>query len=158
MDYFAARAFFAGCVLLLFSAASALASNNPVLFLAPTLSPSAAAPPPGLTANFVGNPVVGGAGSATLSILTSASTPTGRYNIPLTGTSGSRTHTTNLILDVNSAADFSGTVSPGQQTVPPGGSTSFTGQVLSICGFSGNVRLTLSGLPRQRAEPLHPRS
>jgi hypothetical protein len=120
---------------------------NPIDGFTGTVTLSVGTLPPGVTANFVGNPITGGSGSATLNLVTSASTPTGRYPIDLTGTSGSLSHSTGLILSVNSDADFTGGVGPSVQTISAGGSTSFTGSISPLNGFTGSVALSVSGLP-----------
>lgn len=53
---------------------------------------------------------------------------------------------------------FSVTVAPGSQTVSPGGGTSYTVTVTFLNGYSGNVGLTVSGLPNGVTASLNPTS
>jgi CSLREA domain-containing protein len=100
--------------------------------------------PAGATASF--NPaVIGGAGSATLTVATSASTPVGNYTLTITGGSGCRTHTATATLAVNAAAaDFKLWATPALQASSNGSYTVFTSP---MNGFSNNVSLSISGLP-----------
>jgi hypothetical protein len=60
--------------------------------------------PAGVTASFGTNPVTGGAGTSTLTVLTtSGSTPGGSYTLTIQGTSGTLTNTATVTLNV---ADF----------------------------------------------------
>jgi uncharacterized membrane protein len=66
------------------------------------VSLSVGALPSGVNATFNTNPIAGGSGSSTLTVTTTSSTPTGTYTIPITGTSGSLTHSTSVTLIVRS--------------------------------------------------------
>jgi ice-binding like protein len=68
-----------------------------------TVTLSATGLPPGATVSFQPPSVI--AGHPTIvTISTTASTPPGRYPITITGTEGSRTHTTTFVLTVTAAA------------------------------------------------------
>jgi N,N-dimethylformamidase beta subunit-like protein len=99
--------------------------------------------PVGASGSFAPNPATT---SATLSVTTSTSTPTGGYTLTVTGSSGSLTHTTAVTLVVGSP-DFTLNASPSSQTVRQGGSTSYSVSISPTGGFSGQVTLSVSGLP-----------
>src|SRR5204863_154858 len=83
----------------------------------------------------------------TLAVTTSSSTPTGTYTLTITGGSGSLTHTTTVTLVVNTAPDFTLSASPPSRTVTPGGSTTYDVTIAPTGGFTGQVTLSVSGLP-----------
>src|SRR5439155_994735 len=87
------------------------------------------------------------AGSSSLSVTTNASTLAGTYTLTITGQSGSLTHTTTVALVVSAPGDFTLNGSPSSQTVTPGGSTSYNVTINPVGGFSGQVTLSVSGLP-----------
>jgi hypothetical protein len=106
--------------------------------------------PVGAAASF-NPPTVTGSGTTTLTISTSSSTPTGSFTLAVGGTSGSVAHQGTLTLNVGPAGtdftDFAGSITPSYQTITPGSSTGYNLAVTPINGFTGNVTLTLSGLP-----------
>jgi hypothetical protein len=60
---------------------------------------------------------------------------------------------------VNSAAaDFSISVSPPSQTVTQGGSTTYTVTIAPANGFTGTVKLSVSGLPSRASGSFNPSS
>lgn len=109
-----------------------------------SVSLSVAGLPAGASGTFNPNP---GTSSSTLSITTTASAAPGTYNLTVTGTSGSLTHTIPLTLIVSAAPDFTLGASPSTQTVLQGGSTGYTATVTPTNGFAGSVTLSISGLP-----------
>src|SRR5206468_1424350 len=86
-------------------------------------------------------------GRATLSVTTSLSTPTGTYTLTITGVSGTLTHTTTVTLVVSMLPDFTLSASPASQAVIQGGATSYNVTISPTGGFSGQVTLSVSGLP-----------
>ena len=52
-----------------------------------------------------------------------------------------------LLLQVAPAPDFGGSLTPSSQQIIPGGSTSFSVNVSALNGFTGDVSLSVSGLP-----------
>jgi len=52
-----------------------------------------------------------------------------------------------ILLQLAPPADFGGSVTPSLQQIVPGGSTSFTVNVSALNGFTGDVSLSVSGLP-----------
>src|SRR5438093_98670 len=100
--------------------------------------------PGGGNGSFAPNPA---SASSTLSVTTSASTPTGTYTLTITGVSGTLTHTTTVTLVVNPSPDFTLSALPASQTVTPGGATSYNVTISPTGGFSGQVTLSVSGLP-----------
>ena len=113
---------------------------------------SASGVPAGATTSFNPNPVsvpASGSASSTLTVATSTSTPAGTYTLTITGTSGSLSHSTTVTLVVSSTAtgDFSVSASPTTRNVTHGSSTSYTVTVSSSGGFTGDVTLSVTGLP-----------
>src|SRR5207247_2413709 len=100
--------------------------------------------PVGANGTFTPNPATA---SSTLSVTTSPTTPTGTYTLTITGVSGSLTHTTTISLVVNAPQDFTLSASPASQTLPQGWSTSYSVTISPTGGFTGQVTLSVSGLP-----------
>jgi hypothetical protein len=97
----------------------------------------------------------------TLRITTSQSTPPGAYNIILSGSAMGIVHQTSAVLVVEAAEqpfDFSMSASPNQQTITPGGSTTYTITVSLVAGSAQNVALSLSGAPSGVSTSLNPTS
>ncbi|HLK04879.1 MAG TPA: FG-GAP-like repeat-containing protein [Candidatus Acidoferrum sp.] len=106
----------------------------------------------GLPANtafrFTPTTLMGGAGTSSLIITTSASTPTGSYTLTLSGQSGSDVKSTTIQLNVNaSAGDFGGSITPTSQSVNAGTSATYSASITPSGGFTGSVTLTVSNLP-----------
>lgn len=113
--------------------------------------------PPGATSSIA--PVsVNGGGTATLTVSTGTSTPVGTYALTVAGTSGSVAHTAQATLTVTAPnpPDFTLTMGPSSQTVRSGESTTYTVSSTPASGFSGNVSLTLSGLPAATTANFNP--
>src|SRR6058998_984134 len=108
-----------------------------------TLSVSAGLPS-GASGSFDPNPATA---SSILSVSTDPSTPVGAYTLTIKGVSGTLTHTTTVTLVVNSAPDFSLSASPASRTVTQGGPTSYSVMISATGGFTGQVNLSLDGLP-----------
>ncbi len=85
--------------------------------------------------------IVGGSGSSVLTLPTDTA---GTFPLAVFGTSGSRTHTVDITLDV---ADFSMTVSPATLEVLVGDAAQFQIAVSPLAGFTGDVTLTLPASP-----------
>lgn len=100
--------------------------------------------PTGATGTFSPNP---SGTTSTLSVTTATTTPTGSYTLTVTGVSGTLSHTTTVTLVVNAAPDFALAASPASQTVAQGGSTTYGMTITGTNGFSGQVTLSVSGLP-----------
>jgi hypothetical protein len=97
----------------------------------------------------------------TLRITTSQSTPTGAYNIILTGSASGIVHQTSAVLVVEPAEqpfEFSMSASPTQQSVTPGASTTYTITVSLVAGSAQNVGLSVSGAPSGVSTSLNPTS
>ena len=98
--------------------------------------------PSGVTASFSPNPT---ASQAILTLTASSTAPLTTKNLVISGISGTQTSTTPLALTV-AAPTFS--IYPnGNFSIAPGGSGSTDVYVNSVNGFSGNVNLSISGLP-----------
>src|SRR5206468_82495 len=85
--------------------------------------------------------------SAAQAVRTGVSAPTGTYTLTITGVSGGLTHTTTVALVVTPPPDFTLSASPASRTVAPGGATSYSVTIGPTGGFSGQVTLSVSGLP-----------
>ena len=93
--------------------------------------------------------VSGGAGVSQLTVSTSQSIAAGTYPLTITGSSGARTHSTQVTLVVVPAAqqDFTLDVTPSTAAVRRNSQTVITVLVGSIQGSSSAVTLSVSGLP-----------
>src|SRR5439155_627026 len=100
--------------------------------------------PSGANSGFTPNPAMA---SSTLSVTTSTSTPTAAEPRAVTGVNGSLTHTATVSLVVSARPDFTLSASPASHTVPQGGSTSYSVTISPTGGFTGQVTLSVSGLP-----------
>jgi hypothetical protein len=104
--------------------------------------------PAGVTASF--NPAsVTTSGNSTLTVATTASTPTGSFPLTITGTSGTLAHSTTVTLAVNAAGggDFALSATPSSRSVSAPSSTTYTIKATPSGGFTGAVALSISGLP-----------
>ena len=111
--------------------------------------------PSGATATF--NPAsVTTSGSTTMSVSTSASTPPGSYALTIQGTSGPRTRTVNVTLNVG--GDFSISATPTSQTIARGAVATYTVTITAGTGFSGTVNLSVSGVPARATATFNPAS
>lgn len=111
-----------------------------------TVSFSAGGLPAGVTASFI--PTTSGT-STVLRLTASGSATLGGATVTVTGTSGSLTHTTPIVLTVSSGgtADFSLSASPATLTVNQGASGTSTISFARLNGFAGAVSFTAGGLP-----------
>ena len=105
-----------------------------------------------VTLDLAGLPV-GAAGSfspdpattaSTLNVTIDSTTPSGRYTLTISGTSGSLNHTTTALLVVS---DFAVSASPTSSTIAAGARTTYVVTIQSFNGFNGSVTLSVSGLP-----------
>jgi hypothetical protein len=108
--------------------------------------------PSGSTASFSQNPVTGGSGSSTLTIVTSNATPEPQVYTPtITGVSGILSHSRNIDLGVAPQAEvILGSVTPTSQSLSAAsGGTATYGLNLSTQNNSANaaLSLTVSGVP-----------
>lgn len=99
------------------------------------------------TWSFAPATVTGGAGTAQLTLTTSASLAPGTYSLTATGTSGALVHTAKVALTVTAPPDFGLSVTPSSATATAGLSASATVSVSSLRGFAGSVAVSASGLP-----------
>jgi hypothetical protein len=99
-------------------------------------------PTTGLTVNCTPTVILGGSGTSTCNL---ATTLQGNYNVNVTGTSGSLSHSTTIAVTVLAIPDFSISAS---QPVPvyAGQSTTSTITISAVNGFTGAVTLT-DGVP-----------
>jgi len=102
---------------------------------------------------------VGGAGTSALKVTAGTSTPVGSYPLMITGTSGALSHTASATLVVTAPAttpDFSVSATPSKQSIARGGSTTYTVTITPTDGFTGNVTLSVSGLPNRTSGAFSP--
>jgi hypothetical protein len=97
--------------------------------------------PAGVAASLSQSAVTG-AGSATLTIVTTSATPGGNYVVAVTGVSGGISHTAYVQLAL---PDFNLAVTPSLIYVNQGGTTTDTISISPLNGFTGKVTLTSSG-------------
>jgi uncharacterized membrane protein len=117
-------------------------SINPLNGFEGSVALAIAGLPSGVTASFSPNPT---ASQAILTLTASSTAPLSTTNSVITGTSGTQSSTTPLAITV-AAPTF--TIYPSQSvSIAPGGSGSTYVYVNSLNGFSGNVSLSISGLP-----------
>ncbi|MEU7875199.1 S8 family serine peptidase [Dactylosporangium sp. NPDC049140] len=90
--------------------------------------------------------VYGGSGSSRLDVTTTAGLAPGSYLLTLTGTNGSTIRRVYATLVVP-APGFTVAATPASRSVPAGDTTTYTVAVGSLNGFTGNVALSLAGLP-----------
>jgi sugar lactone lactonase YvrE len=113
--------------------------------------------PSGVTASFSPNPATG-ASLLTLSAIVGSSEATSQP-ITITGTSGSLTETTSLLLTVNPGPSFSIGASPSVMNLNQGASGTSTIAVTGYYGFTGNVSLAItSSLPNGVTASISPNS
>jgi len=110
--------------------------------------------PSGATGTFSPSSVVRSA-SSTLSVTTSKATPIGSYPLTITATSGTLTHTTQVMLVV---ADFSISVSPSSQAVSRGADTTYGVTVTPLGPFVGTVTFKVTGSPALTSSSFNPTS
>ena len=110
--------------------------------------------PTGATYTFTPTSVTG-AGSTTLAVTTSASTPVGRYPLTITATSGTQTHSTQVTLAV---ADFSISATPSSQTLTKNTKGSYTVSVNTLGPFASTVNFSVTGLPSRTSASFSPGS
>jgi uncharacterized membrane protein len=122
-------------------------TTNSINGFAANVNLSVSGHPSGSTPSFSVQPVPG-AGTSTLSIATTTSTAPGDYDLTVTGASGSLTHSRLVHLTVSPPPpDFTLSVTPSTQSAAPGGSASYPVSTATVGGFTGNVGLTVTGVP-----------
>jgi hypothetical protein len=100
--------------------------------------------PAGLVCGAITPSSVTGSGTATVSC---SATVSGSYKLPVTGTSGSLTHSATATFTFNGAQDFTMAASPTTVNVNSGVSGTSTITVSSLNGFTGTVALATSISP-----------
>jgi subtilisin family serine protease len=91
--------------------------------------------------------VSGGSGTARVDVTTAAGITPGSYLLTLTGTGGSTSRSAYATLVIPAPPNFTLAASPASRTVPAGDPTTYTATVGALNGFTGNVALSVSGLP-----------
>ena len=99
--------------------------------------------PSGVTASWGTNPTSGSSG---LTLTASSSAPSSTTTLTITGTSGNLTASTNITVAIH-APSFLLSGSPSSVGLNQGGSATSTITVSPQYGFTGNVSLSLSGMP-----------
>jgi uncharacterized membrane protein len=90
-----------------------------------------------------------GSGASTMTVTTTATTATGTFTVTITGTSGTLLHSVNVALIVNPTVtgDFSISATPASLTITRGQSADYTVTVTALSGFTGTVKLSVTGVP-----------
>ena len=116
---------------------------------------SASGQPSGAGATFNPNPT---AGTSTMSVTTTGTTPAGTYSLTITGSSGTLSHNTAVTLVVQAAPtpDFSISATPSSRTVNRGSGTSYAISITRTGGFAGAVTFSVSGLPSRTSSAFNP--
>ena len=91
--------------------------------------------------------VAQGSGSAQLSISTATTIAPGTYPLTITATSGAITRTATATLVVSGPPDFTISAAPTSKSVAAGASASYSVGVTALNGFTGDVLLSVGGLP-----------
>ena len=110
---------------------------------------SAGGLPAGASAVFVPAIIVGGSGSATLTISTTAATPAGISSLTVTGTSDALTRSTSVSLVVETP-DYLVFATPSSRTLAPGDSTTYNISTAPSGGFAGTRRPHGGGVASRR--------
>jgi uncharacterized membrane protein len=108
--------------------------------------------PAGATYRLTPSMVIGGAGTSSLLIQTSTSTPVGVYMPLITAQSGSDIKSHMFELDVNPVGDWIGSISP-DQTVPAGTTASYTVTLSPTGGFNADVTVSVSAFNGSHLPP-----
>jgi hypothetical protein len=101
--------------------------------------------PSGATGAFAPTSI-GDGQSSTLTVTTSAGTPTGSHTLTITGTQGTLVRTTTVTLAVTAAetGDFTISASPGSRNIRAGASTSYNVGIARSGGFGDPVTLSVT--------------
>jgi hypothetical protein len=108
---------------------------------------SVAGLPPAVGSYAFSPAVVNGFGNSQLTLTTSATAPPGTYPLTISGTSGSTSHSSTFTFIVTNAPDFALSATPASISVRRSQSASFAISVSSVGGLTGNVSLSVVGLP-----------
>ena len=100
--------------------------------------------PPGVTVGFGSNPT--SSYYTTMTITASGSAMPGNSTVTITGTWGSITASTTMIIAVTGPT-FALAAVPGSMNIFPGATATTSVAVIPVLGFSGNVSFSISGLP-----------
>jgi hypothetical protein len=123
---------------------------NPTNGFSSSVTLSVSGLPTGATASDPGSTT----STATFNVTTTASTPPGTYTLTIKGVSGSLTHTTTASLVVTPVGNFTVSLSPPSLSVKRNNSGTYTVTVTPSGGFTGNVTLTVSGVPSRATATL----
>ncbi len=110
---------------------------------------SASGLPSGVSALFDKNPLPV-IGEAKMDITTTETTPPGTYTLTITGTSGDKSHTVDVILEIKAKPpepDFTIGATPSSREITQGETTSYTINLTGLNDFNSPVNLSVSGLP-----------
>lgn len=106
--------------------------------------------PSGVSASFnppAVTPPANGTVTSVLTVSSTSSAPPGTYTVTLSGSSGNLTHTQTVTVKVNPQRDFELSASPGSIEIRRGAAAFYNVTLTSRYGYSGDITLTVSGLP-----------
>jgi hypothetical protein len=124
---------------------------SPVVGTPGTVNLSLLSPPPsGITVNLSSSAIAGGNGTATITIAINLSVAPNNYEIDIQGADSSGTQTASIVLAVgatNPTAGFFISVTPPDNAVTAGETTTYTLNVLPNSGPVPSVTVSVGGLP-----------
>lgn len=113
--------------------------------------------PNGVSVSYNPTVIQGGSGTSTITLTAASTLALGTYPITLTGNSGAITHSTTVPLVVNdSVGDWTGYVQQSARDDKPGATVSYTIVAQPMGGFTGDISLSVSGLPPGATATLNP--
>jgi uncharacterized membrane protein len=121
-------------------------SETPLQGFVPIVNLAVSGLPSGATA-FLDPPAVDRLVTSTVTLATTAATPAGTYTVTFTGTGAGLSHAATAVVTVTPAPDFTLSATPSMQTFGAGFGTSLVLNTAALNGATGNVMLTVTGLP-----------
>jgi subtilase family serine protease len=118
---------------------------NPTNGFSPSVALAASGLPTGVTATFSPSSTTG---SSTMTLAANSTAAVGQTTVTVTGTSGSLKRSVSLVLNVTAPPNFSLAAAPATVGLYQGMSTSTSVTVTPQAGFTGNVTLSVAGLPK----------
>ena len=121
-------------------------STSPLNGFSGAVALSVSGLPAGVTASFSPASITAPTTSK-LTVNVAPSAAAGTYTLTITGTSGSITHFTTVLLIVKAVPTIALSATPATQAVIIGGNTTYSVSSAAFNGLTGDVALTVTGLP-----------